>query len=154
MLIALRTYRPAASLMTLLLLLGGSAPLMQHLCAAPMALHEAHAPQGVSCHGPSADAHARADHAAPALLSTIPGAPASDGTDCLGCCVLECANDGAFTPAPPASVSLSKLLLAPAPSHPAKAPVRASRTQAFPRSGDASPSSASPLFLLNAVLLR
>ncbi len=154
MLIALRTYRPAASLMALMLLLGGSAPLMQHLCAAPSALHEAHAPSGVSCHDSFADVHAGAEHTVPAPLSTTSDAAASEGTDCLGCCVLECADDGVFTPAPPASESLSKLLLAPAPSHPADAPAHAARATAFSRSDGAAPVPSSALYLRNAVLLR
>lgn len=140
--------------MALTFLFGGSAPLVQQLCAAPTAPHEAHTPQGVSCYGPSADAHAAMAHTATAPLAATADPATPDATDCLTCCVLACAEDGAFTSTPPASESLSKLLLTPAPSHPAKAPMRASRAQALFRSGDASPSPTAPLFLLNAVLLR
>lgn len=154
MLIALRTYRLAASLMALTLIFGGSAPLLQPLCASPYAPHEAQAPSGVSCHGPSGDAHAMPDHAASTLLPVIPEWTASDGTNCLVCCVLECADDGVFTPAPPASESLSKLLLAPAPSPPADAPARAARATTLSRSGGAAPDPSSALYLRNAVLLR
>ncbi|WP_457654240.1 hypothetical protein [Rhodocaloribacter sp.] len=154
MLVTLRTYRLAASLMALALIFGGSTPLLQPLCASPYVPHEAHAPTGVSCHGTGDDARAMADHAASTLLPAIPEWAAPDGTNCLACCVLECADDGVFTPAPPASESLSKLLLAPAPSHPADAPARAARATTFSRSDGAAPVPSSALYLRNAVLLR
>ncbi|GEM_PF-4057336 len=154
MLVALRTYRLAASLMALALIFGGSAPWLQPLCASPYAPHEAHAPSGVSCHGPSDVAHAMADHAALTLPSALPEWSTSDETNCPACCVLECADGGVFTPTLPASETLSKLLLVPALPHPTDAPAHDSRATTLFQPGEAFPASSPTLYLLNAVLLR